>query len=170
MRIGFMSQKRIVVAIVVVLLVASIGMSISVPSMVSHSLFPSDLRQDMNPSNDLVLTNPVNYDTDGDGLPDAHEPMVGTDPTNPDTDGDGLWDAHEIEIGTDPSSRDTDWDGLWDGHEVKKGLGRVCVHTVSGIYYGNGCHFCKHMRRTCRTMPDNNSIGIHCFKITGCIN
>jgi len=31
-------------------------------------------------------------DTDGDGIPDASEPLLGTDPQNADTDGDGLND------------------------------------------------------------------------------
>ena len=31
-------------------------------------------------------------DTDGDGVPDAAEPVLGTDPLNPDTDGDGMND------------------------------------------------------------------------------
>ena len=31
-------------------------------------------------------------DTDGDGIPDAAEPLLGTDPMNPDTDGDGIND------------------------------------------------------------------------------
>ena len=29
-------------------------------------------------------------DTDGDGIPDAAEPVLGTDPLNADTDGDGI--------------------------------------------------------------------------------
>ncbi len=58
-------------------------------------------------------------DSDGDGLSDAYERMIGTDPFNPDTDGDGLTDGEEVLIyGTDPLNPDTDGDGLTDGEEV----------------------------------------------------
>lgn len=58
-------------------------------------------------------------DSDGDGLSDAYERMIGTDPFNPDTDGDGLFDGEEVLVyGTDPLNPDTDGDGLTDGEEV----------------------------------------------------
>ena len=66
-------------------------------------------------------------DTDGDGLTDAYEGIIGTDPNNPDTDGDGLTDGDEVDsdgagpdtgTGTDPLVADTDGDGLTDGQEV----------------------------------------------------
>ncbi len=41
-------------------------------------------------------------DSDGDGLTDAFEDMLGTDPNNADTDGDGVNDKEEVEAGTDP--------------------------------------------------------------------
>ncbi len=41
-------------------------------------------------------------DTDGDGVGDQSEEVLGTSPTNPDTDGDGLSDFAEIQQGTDP--------------------------------------------------------------------
>ena len=117
-----MSRRGILIAIVAVLLVTSMGMSIKVPSNGTSNALPRDVRQEVDPLNNLELNDVQAYDTDGDGLPDAEEPKVGTSPINPDTDGDGLWDAHECMIGTDPSSRDTDWDGLWDGQEVKKNI------------------------------------------------
>ncbi len=43
-------------------------------------------------------------DTDGDGLPDDGELVMGTDPRRPDTDGDGLSDAAEVRQGGDPLS------------------------------------------------------------------
>ncbi len=67
-------------------------------------------------------------DTDGDGLPDKLEEEMGTDPLNPDTDGDGLCDGNivlqgickgaEGVAGTDPTNADTDGDGITDGTEL----------------------------------------------------
>ena len=60
-------------------------------------------------------------DSDGDGLPDWLELIIGTDPYNPDTDGDGLSDGEEFWIFfTDPFNPDTDYDGLSDGEEVHR--------------------------------------------------
>ena len=54
-------------------------------------------------------------DTDGDGLTDEDESLLGSDPTDPDSDDDGLDDLAEAAIhGTDPTSPDTDGDGLDD--------------------------------------------------------
>ncbi|MHA1532571.1 MAG: hypothetical protein ACTSR6_11285, partial [Candidatus Heimdallarchaeota archaeon] len=57
---------------------------------------------------DGYYTNPLNPDTDGDGILDGEETSIGvdgflTDPTNPDTDGDGYNDGDEIINGTDPT-------------------------------------------------------------------
>ena len=58
-------------------------------------------------------------DSDGDGLPDWYELLIGTDPQNGDTDGDGLSDYDEVFIyHTDPLNPDTDGDGFRDGEEV----------------------------------------------------
>jgi YD repeat-containing protein len=43
-----------------------------------------------------------NVDSDGDGLSDAQEILIGTDPFNPDTDGDGFSDGVEVASGSDP--------------------------------------------------------------------
>jgi len=68
-------------------------------------------------------TDPLKWDTDGDGLSDWDEIFVhGTDPLKWDTDGDGLSDFDEIFIhGTDPLNWDTDGDRLPDGWEVLYG-------------------------------------------------
>ena len=52
----------------------------------------------------------------GDSLPGIIE-WVPTD-----SDGDGLWDHQEVLLGTDPMDQDTDDDGLSDGEEVLNGL------------------------------------------------
>ena len=66
-------------------------------------------------------TDPLNTDTDGDGLSDGDE--TATDPLNPDTDGDGLTDFDELngDPATDPANPDSDGDGLSDSLEVLAG-------------------------------------------------
>jgi len=61
-------------------------------------------------------------DTDGDGLTDEFEKLLGTDPAKADTDGDGLSDAYETTIShTDPLSVDTNHDGITDAVEIAHG-------------------------------------------------
>jgi len=54
--------------------------------------------------NSFGIVNPgqSSVDSDGDGLSDAQEVMLGTDPFNPDTDGDGFSDGVEVASGSDP--------------------------------------------------------------------
>lgn len=64
-------------------------------------------------------TDPLNPDTDDDGINDFNEIFVyETDPLNLDTDGDLLYDGGELLYLTDPLNPDTDDDGLTDGDEV----------------------------------------------------
>jgi len=61
-------------------------------------------------------------DTDGDGLSDQEEAVLGTDPAKVDTDGDGLNDREEVQVyHTDPNNPDTDGDTFEDGSEVQNG-------------------------------------------------
>jgi hypothetical protein len=48
---------------------------------------------------DLMIYGP---DTDGDGIPDSLELLIGTNPYNPDSDGDGFPDGLELALGSDP--------------------------------------------------------------------
>jgi hypothetical protein len=58
-------------------------------------------------------------DSDHDGLSDLMEELLGTDPLDADTDDDGLSDGDEVNIyGTLPNNPDSDGDGLPDGLEV----------------------------------------------------
>ena len=94
-------------------------------------------------------TDPLNPDTDDDGLEDGEESSVGTAPLLADTDGDGMNDGwenqydgfdplaandgdadpdndgatnrQESEAGTDPGNPDTDGDGINDGTEINQG-------------------------------------------------
>lgn len=70
-------------------------------------------------------TNPLQADTDSDGLSDAVEsPLIApfvsaTDPNDPDSDNDGLMDGDEVKLyQTNPANVDTDEDGLSDGGEI----------------------------------------------------
>ena len=61
-------------------------------------------------------------DADNDALDDAAEVGLGTDPLDPDSDGDGLTDGEEVLThGTLPLDADTDGDGFSDGVEVAAG-------------------------------------------------
>jgi len=53
-------------------------------------------------SENLIINVDFGYDSDGDGLSDEEEAVIGTDPNNPDTDGDGFSDGEELRRGTDP--------------------------------------------------------------------
>ncbi len=65
---------------------------------------------------------PLNNDTDRDGLEDGDEIVEGTSPIWFDTDGDGLGDGDEVnKYGTDPLKIDTDSDWLSDLEEVYEG-------------------------------------------------
>jgi hypothetical protein len=61
-------------------------------------------------------------DSDGDGVLDRDEVRVrGSNPLNPDTDFDGLTDKEEIAAGTSLLSADTDGDGVSDKEEIRIG-------------------------------------------------
>lgn len=59
--------------------------------------------------------NPSEPDSDGDGLLDNEERVLGTNPRQKDTDGDGLWDSTEIRLGLNPCAKDSQGDGINDG-------------------------------------------------------
>jgi hypothetical protein len=87
-----------------------------------------------------AATNPLQPDTDHDGVKDGNE-MYGngthgdldgfiSNPNMPDTDGDGILDGEEVTPGADgfvtqPSMSDTDRDGMSDSFEVNHGLSPV---------------------------------------------
>jgi outer membrane protein OmpA-like peptidoglycan-associated protein len=92
-----------------------------------------------------INTNPLEKDTDGDGINDATE--VGHNralPTNtdmdklinaldPDDDNDGLTTLDELAIGTNPLSKDSDGDGIEDGEEIGKETGQPIDSDDDGI-------------------------------------
>jgi len=76
-----------------------------------------------NSREELLGTDPLEPDTDNDGVFDWDEvEFYNTDPLEPDTDGDELSDYDELYVwGTDPNDVDTDLDGFGDGVEVANG-------------------------------------------------
>lgn len=67
-------------------------------------------------------TNPLNADTDMDGLEDEYEINTSkTSPNKKDSDNDGLNDYDEIELGFDPLKADSKGDGIKDGKIIGKG-------------------------------------------------
>ncbi len=88
-----------------------------------------------------VRTSPTNPDSDGDGLGDGEERILGADrtvtnPANPDTDADGLWDGYtinghsgELSYATNATRTDTDGDTFSDGLEITS---RALVLTING--------------------------------------
>ena len=76
---------------------------------------------DLIPSVPLGTTTPpvANIDSDGDGLSDEQEMILGTNLLSPDSDDDGLTDYQEVSIYlTNPLNPDSDGDGLSDYEEI----------------------------------------------------
>jgi hypothetical protein len=60
-------------------------------------------------------SDPLNPDTNGDGIPDGAAATRGISLTNLEMDGDGVSNSMELARGTDPFKADTDGDGVNDG-------------------------------------------------------
>ncbi|MEI7946967.1 MAG: putative Ig domain-containing protein [bacterium] len=93
---------------------SNVTYAVSIASGLSHGLA-------------IRRTNPLNKDTDGDGLLDGWEVSHGLDPLNAadasqDADGDGLTNLAEFTNNTDLRNADTDGDSLTDGWEVAYGF------------------------------------------------
>jgi fimbrial isopeptide formation D2 family protein/uncharacterized repeat protein (TIGR01451 family) len=81
-------------------------------------------------------------DTDGDGLPDAEEALLGTNPMDPDTDDDGVRDGEEPNYTSDadgdglinPLDPDSDNDGLFDGTERGVTMPGMGTDTTKGFF------------------------------------
>jgi len=74
--------------------------------------------QSDNETFDIIVSAPI-LDSDGDGLSDATEAMLGTNPNNADTDGDGLADGTDgiVLLAAVPGGIDADGDGYVDGEQ-----------------------------------------------------
>jgi len=60
-------------------------------------------------------TDPLDFDTDDNGVSDGIEASHPDAETTPDDDGDGVPNVLEVDAGTDPFAADTDGDGYADG-------------------------------------------------------
>lgn len=69
----------------------------------------------------ILGTDPADFDSDNDGVPDGDEVAEGTDPSDADSDDDGLDDGEENDAGTDPADADSDDDGTPDGNDADPG-------------------------------------------------
>lgn len=99
----------------------------------------------------------VFVDSDGDGLSDAQELLLGTDPFNPDTDGDGFTDYEEWLAGTDPLDpndfpvTDADGDGVADTDDL-------CPNTPEGALVDQfGCSGVQNVANACDCDGNNGS-------------
>jgi len=90
-------------------------------------------------------TDPLDPDSDDDGLSDGDEVGLGTDPLDTDTDDDGLDDGEEVDLGTDPTNPDTDGDGLLDGQDVEFIQDRIAAQDPS-VFASHGHQNALHSR------------------------
>ncbi len=66
----------------------------------------------------LLRTDPLNPDSNGNGILDGHDEQSGGSATNPDPDADGVPNWTERANGTDPFRADSDGDGVNDGADA----------------------------------------------------
>ncbi len=105
----------------------------NIPEELFWKLVTTDVDEDYdgltNAEEHELGTDPLNYDTDSDGLPDGWEMVQGLNPAdngttdlnsgpNGDPDGDGLNNLYEYWYGVDPHLADTDGDALSDWDEI----------------------------------------------------
>ena len=84
----------------------------------------------------IMLTDPTGADTDGDGVDDLDELVMGTLPWCSDTDFDGLSDGLELSIGYDPLLKNYDGDSYTDYEEYYNGLHWDEIYAMLEQYTG----------------------------------
>lgn len=98
--VGHLLKKNIV-SIAVVVGVLLIGGAFAFNTFQNNKDFNTKTLQ-INNNPEKIAAQTVAQDSDGDGLKDWEEILLGTDPQNPDTDGDGTNDKEEIDQSRDP--------------------------------------------------------------------
>ena len=107
----------------------------AIPGSPTQEICGDNLDQDCNG----VLNNGCT-DTDGDGLFDDEEAVIGTDPNDADTDDDGVPDGQEPSLTEDTDGDglvsaldpDSDNDGLYDGTELGLDCSNPATNTAAG--------------------------------------
>jgi hypothetical protein len=93
-------------------------------------------------------TEVVDVDSDGDGLFDSEEDVLGSDPANADSDGDGWDDGEEVDTYTDPlDEADKPYEAGWqidacrnDTESTGSGVGDVIENFSFGDQFGETVH------------------------------
>jgi len=103
----FFAHKNLFLTFFVALVIIGGGLFLSHPEIFTWHYAPTPIAQT---STTTLAANedPLNRDSDKDGLPDWEERMYGADPNNPDTDGDGTPDGQEVAEGRDPVKKGPD--------------------------------------------------------------
>lgn len=98
-------------------------LALSLTLMIFQNCSPmNDGMEAIDPTQSILVEEGPQVDTDGDGLSDDYEQLIGTDPTMMDTDGDRIHDGAEIRsYNTSPVLMDTDGDNHDDGAEILAG-------------------------------------------------
>ncbi|MEM1028761.1 MAG: OmpA family protein [Myxococcota bacterium] len=113
-----------------------------------------------NPADDVAP-----LDSDGDGIPDATETLLGTDPLDADSDDDGVLDGDEPNFSVDSDGDglinaldpDSDNDGLFDGTE----LGVTTAPTGTDVTVGNFVPDADPNTTTSPINPDTDGGGLN---------
>lgn len=107
-------------------------------------------------------SNPNRADTDGDGLNDGAEFVVGTNPNKTDTDGDSISDGDEVNgsPASNPLLVDSDTDGAPDSLERRVGTNPMSATNTPTIFRGGiGIHFVS-LNDMNATLGTNETTGI----------
>jgi alpha-tubulin suppressor-like RCC1 family protein len=98
----------------------------------------------------------LSVDSDGDGLTNAEEYVLGTDPTKADTNDDGIRDDAALHVGISPTNPDMDGDGVSNADEAARGSDPFLADTDGdSVNDGQDCFQLDPSRWQC-PMPNPN--------------